>query len=44
MISDATPPRECFVWIWLPGRVDRIFHTARPQASSGDVIGDLPEG
>ena len=24
MTSDASPPREAFVWIWLPGRTDPV--------------------
>ena len=24
MISDSTPPREAFVWIWLPGRTEPV--------------------
>ena len=34
MISDASPPRECFVWIWLPGRVEPVV-AGRIRADDG---------
>ena len=34
MISDASPPRECFVWIWLPGWTEPVV-AGRIQADNG---------
>ena len=34
MISDLSPPRECFVWIWLPGRTEPVV-AGRIRADGG---------
>ena len=37
MISDASPPREAFVWIWLPGRTGPVV-AGRVRADGGQCV------
>ncbi len=37
MISDVSPPRECFVWIWLPGRTAPVV-AGRIRADGGRFV------
>ena len=37
MISDVSPPRESFVWIWLPGSTEPVV-AGRVRADGGQFV------